>query len=190
MECMPSHSREFTVTQGMTSPLQEGAIRNAAALLGHAKHPVLLAGGGAVWADTSTEVRQLAQRLNCPVLTSLNGKGILDEREPHALGHARTPASKAALAQADVMLAIGCRFTEVMTGFRKLRVPTQLIQIDIDASQIGMNHPVAIGIHADAKEALQALLTALPSRPSSDWPVATAAVRPRSEWLIDRKSVV
>ena len=178
----------LTLTPNPT-PKGRGELTKAAALLSHAKYPVLLAGGGAIWANASAEVRQLAEHLNCPVLTSLNGKGILDEREPLALGHARTLACKAALAQADMMLAIGCRFTEVMTGFRKLQVPKRLIQIDIDASQIGMNHPVEIGIHADAKESLQGLLTALPAQTSSDWhaawPALRAAVRPRSEWLID-----
>jgi thiamine pyrophosphate-dependent acetolactate synthase large subunit-like protein len=164
-------------------------IANSAALLAQAKHPVVLAGGGAVWASAGADLRRLAERLNCPVVTSLNGKGILDEREALALGHARTPKGRAALSHADVMLAIGCRFTEVMTGFRKLQVPKRLIQIDIDAAQIGMNHPVEIGIHADAKEALQALLAELPARIASDWsdawPAVRAATRSKSEWLID-----
>src|SRR5205823_2494950 len=141
---LPSRARQEAGIALPSRAIQEAG--KAAALLAQATHPVLLAGGGAVWADACFEVKRLADRLHCPVLTSLNGKGILDERSPLALGHARTWASKLALAQADVMLAVGCRFTEVMTGFRRLHVPKQLIQIDIDAGQIGMNHPVAIGI--------------------------------------------
>src|SRR4029077_6260778 len=90
-------------------------------------------------------------------------KGILDERDPLSLGHARSFRARIALAEADVMLAIGCRFTEVMTGFRKLQVPKRLIQIDINAGEIAMNYPVEIGVVADAKETLQAILAELES---------------------------
>jgi thiamine pyrophosphate-dependent acetolactate synthase large subunit-like protein len=166
-----------------------GAITQAAVLLAQAKHPVLLAGGGAVWANAGAELRELAARLNCPVLSSLNAKGILDERDQLSLGHARSARGKVAQQHADVMLAIGCRFTEVMTGFRKLQVPKRLIQIDVNAAEIGMNYPVEIGVVADAKEALQAILAELPTKTTSDWsdvwPVARAAKRPSSEWLID-----
>lgn len=165
------------------------AVKQSAALLAQSKHPILLAGGGAVWADAPAEVRQLAERLDCPVLTSLNGKGILDEREPRALGHARSMRGRVALAHADAMLAIGCRFTEVMTGFRKLQVPARLIQIDLNPAEIGMNYPAQIGIVGDAKAALQAILAELPSKTASDWsdiwPAARAAHRPNAEWLID-----
>jgi acetolactate synthase-1/2/3 large subunit len=165
------------------------AIRRAVALLSHATHPILLAGGGAVSANAGPDLHRLAQLLNCPVVTSLNGKGILDERDPLSLGHARSVKSRVALAHADVMLAVGCRFTEVMTGFRKMQVPKQMIQIDLNPTEIGMNYPAEIGIVADAQEALQAILKAMPAQVSSDWsddwPAARTAKRPNSEWLID-----
>ncbi|MSQ94849.1 MAG: thiamine pyrophosphate-binding protein [Gemmataceae bacterium] len=171
------------------SPGGRGACTKAAALLAQAKKPILLAGGGAVWANAGPELRQLAERLNCPVITSLNAKGILDERDPLSLGHARSAKGKAATTHADAMLAVGCRFTEVMTGFRKLPVPARLIQIDINPGEIGMNHPAEIGIVADAKEALQAILAALPATTASDWsdiwPTARSAKLATSEWLID-----
>ncbi len=62
------------------------------------------------------------------------------------------------------MLAIGCRFTEVMTDWRRLPVPRALIQIDLDPLQIGMNYPVALGIVADANAAVRAIREALPTR--------------------------
>ncbi len=173
----------------------QSAICNAAALLAQANRPVLLAGGGAVWANAGPELRELAQRLNCPVLTSLNGKGILDERDPLSLGHARSARGRVAQQHADAMLAVGCRFTEVMTGFRKLQVPKRLIQIDVNPGEIGMNYPVEFGIVVDAKEALQAILAELPPRSGTPlgneggwsdlWPIAHAAKRATSEWLID-----
>lgn len=177
-----------TLTPGPTSG-GTGECAAVAAVLSQAKRPILLAGGGAVWANAGPELKQLAERLDCPVITSLNAKGILDERDPLSLGHARSAKGRAATPHADAMLAIGCRFTEVMTGFRKLPVPKRLIQIDINAGEIGMNHPAEIGIVADAKEALQAILAELPQRTASDWseiwPKARAAKRATSEWLPD-----
>ena len=164
-------------------------IEKAAALLAQAKRPILLAGGGAVWANAAGPLRRLAERLRCPVVTTLNAKGILDERDPLAMGHARSLRGRVAMPHADAMLAVGCRFTEVMTGFRNLPVPNTLIQIDIDADQIGMNYPVSVGLHADARVVLEALLEALPTTVNSDWQdiwqQANAAIHPKPEWLIN-----
>jgi acetolactate synthase-1/2/3 large subunit len=198
--------REGPLTPGPSPPVRRGEkYAQTAELLARAVRPIILAGGGAVWANAGHEIRQLAERLQCPVVTSQQGKGILDERHPLSLGHARSMRARVATPVADVMLAIGCRFTEVMTGFRKLNVPRRLIQIDINPSEIGMNHPVELGIVGDAKEALQGILAALPgTTPSSPtplprrgeggtmlsdwndiWPTARAAKRPQAEWLID-----
>jgi acetolactate synthase-1/2/3 large subunit len=170
-------------------PLPEDAINEAVRLLSEATHPLILAGGGAVWADAGVEIRHLAEWLDCPVITSLNGKGILDERKPRSLGHARSLRGRVATTHADVMLAIGCRFTEVMTGFRKMRVPERLIQIDLNPGEIGMNYPAQLGIVGDAKDALQAILARLPEEVSSDWapllPSARQASRAKAEWLIE-----
>jgi acetolactate synthase-1/2/3 large subunit len=170
-------------------PLPEPELERAVAMLAAARRPIILAGGGAIWARAGEEVRALARRLNCPVVTTLNAKGILDERDPFSLGHARSVRARVLQPHADVMLAIGCRFTEVMTGFRKLRVPDKLIQIDLDAAQIGMNYPAALGIVADAKEALAAILARLPAKTHGDWGTqwdgARQARRPNPEWLID-----
>ncbi|MBM3993483.1 MAG: thiamine pyrophosphate-binding protein [Planctomycetes bacterium] len=180
----------------VTSPLRKRgqsfdpmlALR-AGELLSRAQRPVLLAGGGTVWANAGPELRQLAALLDCPIITSQQGKGIVDERDRYSLGHARSARGRLAQEHADAMLAIGCRFTEVMTGFRKMHVPKQLIQIDINPCEIGMNYPVEVGIVADAKEALQAILTELPTQVNSDWsevwPIARAAKRATSEWIID-----
>lgn len=173
----------------VAAPLALDQISDAADRLARAERPIVLAGGGALWADAIAEVRAVAERLHCPVVTSLNGKGLIDERDPLSLGHARSARGKAALPHADAMLAIGCRFTEVMTDWRRLPIPKELIQIDLDPDQIGMNHPVTVGIVADAKAALAALAERLPlrQRPGWDglWEQARAARVARPEWLIE-----
>ncbi len=162
-------------------------IERGAALLAEARQPIILVGGGALAAGA--EVRALAERLRCPVVTTLNGKGLIDERDALSLGHARSVRARFVQPHTDVMLAIGCRFTEVMTGFRKMEVPAKLIQIDIDPGQIGMNYPAAMEIVADAQAALRALLERLPTKLCSDWgdvwTQAQHAARPHREWFID-----
>jgi acetolactate synthase-1/2/3 large subunit len=166
------------------------AIDRAASVLADARRPIILAGGGALWAGAGAELRLVAERLGAPVVTTLNGKGIIDERDPISLGHARSVRARTALPHADAMLAVGCRFTEVLTDWRRMPVPKLLVQIDLDADQIGMNHPVAVGIVADARAALAALGDRLPHRGGeSGWgrllDQARSARHPRPEWLID-----
>ena len=172
-----------------TRPTSIPNIQEAADLLARAHRPILLAGGGAVWAGAGPEFKALAKKLACPVITTLNGKGIVDERDPLSLGHARSFKARVALPHADLLLAVGCRFTEVFTWFRTLTFPRTIIQIDVDPGQIGMNFPVAVSIVADAKIALAQLLAVLPGETAGNWRdlwrQAHAAPRVRPEWLID-----
>ena len=166
------------------------AIASAAAVLAAARRPIILAGGGAVWGGAGEEIRQLAHQLRSPVITTLNGKGLLDEREPWSLGHARSARARAALPHADAMLAVGCRFTEVLTDWRRMPVPRTLVQIDLDPHQIGMNYPVTVGIVADARASLAAIRKQLQGQAAAGgWgdllDQARAARHPQPEWLIE-----
>jgi acetolactate synthase I/II/III large subunit len=167
------------------------AIAQAAEILSRAERLIILAGGGALWSGAADLVEALARRLGAPVITTLNGKGLIDERHPYSLGHARSSRGRHVVPHADAMLAVGCRFTEVMTDWRRMPVPKTLIQIDLDPEQIGMNHPVVVGIVADAKAALSALVSAIPPLPRARdgwaklWEEARSARPPKPEWLID-----
>ena len=103
------------------------------------------------------EIEALAREASAPVVTTLNGKALLDERHLLLTGtHLRSARGRHVVPHADTMLAVGCRFTEVMTDWRRMPVPNSLIQIDLDPEQIGMNHPVSVGIVADARTAVGA----------------------------------
>jgi acetolactate synthase-1/2/3 large subunit len=165
-------------------------IARAAELLAGSERPIILAGGGALWSGAAAAIEHLARRLGAPIVTTLNGKGLLDERHPLSLGHARSARARAVLPQADVMLAVGCRFTEVMTNWRRMRIPGTLIQIDLDLDQIGVNYPVSLGIVGDARAAVEAIDRALPTlRERSEWGElverARSARPTNPEWLIE-----
>ena len=172
------------------SILPAAMIAQAAQMLAAADRPIILAGGGAVWSGAAAAIEDLAGRLDAPVITTLNGKGLLDERHPRSLGHARSTRAAHVLPHADVMLAVGCRFTEVMTDWRRMTIPRKLIQVDLDPEQIGMNYPVSVGLVADARLAVEAICDALPAACSRGgwgtlWDVARAMRPPRPEWMID-----
>jgi len=158
-------------------------------LLRQARRPMILAGGGAVWAGAEASIEALAERIDAVVVTTLNGKGILDERHPRSLGHARSARAQAAWPHADLILSLGCRFTEVFTGFRKLKIPGALIQVDLDRNQLGVNYPTQVAIEAEANAFLRMILNKLPTPASSQWGEILERARrttaERPEWFID-----
>ncbi|MBI3456346.1 MAG: thiamine pyrophosphate-binding protein [Candidatus Rokubacteria bacterium] len=162
--------------QGRRPPCDVRLIEEAArAYLGRAKQPLIVAGGGAVAAEASAELRALARRLGAPVVTTVMGRGIIPETDPLWLGvlpnkHATQPALEAA----DVVLAVGCRFAHRSTRGLLLNLafrPDQaLIHIDLDPAVIGAMYPPALGIVGDARDGLAGLLAALgPGPAASEW---------------------
>ncbi|HSB71461.1 MAG TPA: thiamine pyrophosphate-binding protein [Candidatus Methylomirabilis sp.] len=159
---------EERVPQGRMRPDAE-AIQQAGKLLLGAKRPVLLAGGGVITANASRELQGVAEFLGAAVTTTWMGKGAFPEDHPLYCWHPGDTAStvgNAVCRSADVLLAVGCRFTDWVTSSLRDGVsfaipPTRLIQIDVDPHEIGKNYPTTIGILADAKAALGDLLAQL-----------------------------
>ena len=147
------------------------AVERAARLLAAATRPVIVAGGGAISADATAELRQLAERLGAPVVTTWNGKGAMDETHPLAgqtIGDTGSTIGNALASSADVLLSVGCRFVDWSASSWRKGVtfaipPTTLIQLDIDVREIGKNYPVGEALVADAKAGLRDLLDALGS---------------------------
>jgi acetolactate synthase-1/2/3 large subunit len=159
-----------------------------AKLLAGWRRPLLMVGGGVITAGAEREVLQLAERLGAPVFNTFMGKCAFPSGHPLAAGtpwkestsDATDMASRMSplFAEANGLLAVGCRFTQVVTGSWALRVPPALAQIDIDPAEFGRHYPVTLGVHADAREALRALLDVLPATPRSPWAPPTPAPEP------------
>jgi acetolactate synthase-1/2/3 large subunit len=148
-------------------------------LVGGWRKPLVLAGGGVIAAGAAAALAKLAERLGAPVVHTFMGKGALSSEHPL---HAGLPWSRATsdltdmrpfmsplFAEADGLLAIGCRFTQAATASWTLKPPAALAQIDIDPEEIGRHYPVALGVHADAGRALGALLEILPAAARTPW---------------------
>ncbi|MBL3686268.1 thiamine pyrophosphate-binding protein [Leucobacter zeae] len=147
-----------------------GAVAEAARLLADAAEPVILAGGGARGA--ASELRELAERLGAPVVTTLNAKGVLDERHPLALGaNLRLAAARDRARDADVLLVVGSKLGEAELWVERLEARGRVIRIDLLASQIDKNQRADVGIVGDAAASLAAIRGAL----EAGDPVAGAA---------------
>jgi acetolactate synthase-1/2/3 large subunit len=159
------------------------AVRRAADLLtAPGARPLLYAGLGAQGAVS--ELLELAERLEAPVATTIQGKGVFPESHPlflwNGLGAAAPPFVRAVGAERTVTLAIGCRFSEVGTGSYGFTPPGPLIHVDINPEVLGRNFPAELAICSDAKAFLQALLRELsepPTRPTAHPPDATIRSR-------------
>lgn len=145
------------------------AIERAADVLRSARRPVMVIGGGVITARATDEVLALATQWKIPVVTTWNGKsGFPEDHELFAgsVGQTGTPCGNKVASSADVVVAVGCRFTDWSSSSYAKGVtfsipPARLIHIDVDPHEIGKNYPADVGIVADAKYALAQLVAAL-----------------------------
>ena len=155
-------------------PLQ---IKRAASLIGNAKKPVILAGGGVIISNSSEELLKLSEITGAPVTTTLLGKGAFPEDHDSSLGmlgmHGRLSANFA-VDKCDCLIAVGCRFSDRTTGkISEFAKNAKIIHIDIDPAEIGKNVDVDIPIVGDAKIILSNLIKAISqnkmSNKSQEW---------------------
>jgi len=152
-------------------------VRRAAHLLTSAKKPLIWAGGGVNLADASPELVKLAEALGAPVATTPEGKGALSEDHPLSLGggYYGFGAARWAMPQADVVLAVGTRFSAVMRPFTTPQPHQKLIHVDADPSVIGNSFPAEVAVVGDAQAALKALVEEVHKKkslvtPKEPWP--------------------
>ncbi len=145
-------------------------VELAAKLLGSAKQPVFICGGGVVISRAESELLELAEKLCAPVATSISGKGSIDERCAHSAGvvgsNGGTPQTRAMVDAADVIVFVGCRAGSVTT--ERWRHPAagraKIIHVDVDPAVPGTNYRVDVPLIGDAKLALSALIEAVSPR--------------------------
>lgn len=145
------------------------AIEAAIKLLLGAKRPCVVVGGGAITANATPELTTFVEKLGIPVVFTWNGKGAIAEDHPMCAGTAGWPGSlpgNKTAANADVILSLGCRFTDwSSSSYRKgvtFSIPdAKLIQVDIDPREIGKNYPAEVGIVGDCKLVLSDILSGI-----------------------------
>ena len=139
-----------------------GQVRRAAKLLSESKRPLLIVGGGVITSGAHEEVAQLAHTFNIPVTGTLLGLGGFSGHDPlwlGMLGMHGTVAANRAVSQSDLILAVGMRFDDRVTGkISAFASQAKIVHIDIDPSSIGKNVSVDVPIVCDCQEGLKELL--------------------------------
>ena len=151
-------------------PNYEGSrwqISKAAELLLSAERPLIMAGNGVIQSGAADELRELAELLGVPVITTLHGLGAFPQDHPLSIGmpgmHGWVHVNRA-IQECDVLLNVGGRFDDRVTGKASSFAPrARVIHIDIDPSEIGKNVPTAVPIVGDARRVLSALVCELRS---------------------------
>lgn len=153
--------------------IDEKAIEQAALLINSAKRPVILAGHGTMIAGAEIELMEFATKIDCPVTSTLLGKGVFPEDHPLSLGmlgmHGTAYANKA-MVECDLIINIGSRFDDRIIGQAdKFGANARIIHIDIDPSEMNKMITPDIEVIGDARAALQKLNPLVEKRNHEDW---------------------
>ena len=158
------------------NPVVEGhpkQIKKAAEVINAAKRPVLYVGGGVIQSNAAPQLKELAEKLRCPVTTTLHGLGSFPENNKLSmgmLGMHGTWYSNMAVHYCDVLIAVGARFDDRVTGkVEAFAAEAQKIHIDIDPSAISKNVVVDVPIVGDVKKVLTKLNELVQPLPTEDW---------------------
>ena len=148
-------------------------IKKAADMIGLSKKPVIYAGGGVVISNASDELRALVDKTGIPITTTLLGLGIYPEEKElslHMLGMHGTQYANTAVMESDLIIAIGARFDDRVTGKMDAFAPhAKIIHIDIDPTSIGKSIEVDLPIVGDVKEVLRELNKIVKKPECADW---------------------
>jgi acetolactate synthase I/II/III large subunit len=148
-------------------------IKRAAEAINAAKRPVVYAGGGVILSNASAELNEFVQKANLPITTTLLGLGCFDESDPKSLlmlGMHGTAYANFAVQESDLLIAVGARFDDRITGDVTRFAPhAQIIHIDIDPASISKSVKVNIPVVGDAKIILTELLKYVEPRDRTEW---------------------
>jgi acetolactate synthase-1/2/3 large subunit len=157
------------------------AISDAAALIAQSSKPVFYVGGGVIKANASAELRQLVELLGAPVVTTLMARGAFPDSHPLHMGmpgmHG-TVAAVTALQKADLLITLGARFDDRVTGKLSTFAPNaKILHADIDPAEIGKNRFADVAVVGDVKETISALIPALKAALAKNQPDLTTWLR-------------
>ncbi len=170
-------SCEFTPAEPVTPTVPQeydrDAVKKAAELLNQAKRPIIYFGGGVILSRADQELKDVMAKADIPAVWTLMAKGTLEDDDPLNLGligmHGSYVSNKA-IDTADVVLAVGTRFSDrVALNPKKFAKDAKIIQFDIDASEVDKNVAVDLSVVGDAKAVLKALLEDLAEAHHEDW---------------------
>ena len=142
-------------------------------MIREAKKPFIFVGGGCVISGADQEVRELAHRIQAPVCDTLMGKGTFPGEDPlytGMVGMHGTKTSDLGVTECDLLIVLGARFSDRVTGNTKTFAHNaKILQIDVDAAEINKNIKVDASVIGDVKEVLKRLLEEVPEKEHPEW---------------------
>ena len=157
----------------VTDTIKDEDIKKAVNLIESSSRPYILVGGGAIASNASKEIKAFAEKIDAPVCDTLMGKGAFpgtDARYTGMIGMHGTKASNFGLNKADLVVAIGARFSDRVTGnASKFAKDANILHIDIDAAEIDKNVMTDAHVIGDAKEVLKLLLPQISQKTNKSW---------------------
>jgi acetolactate synthase-1/2/3 large subunit len=178
----------------LPAPLEDAApepatrdVERVLSLLHSAERPVVIAGSGVWWADAAVELREFIERTSLPLYTITMAKGAVSDEHPLCLGYADpalNPAVHTAFKEADLFLILGKRldYRLALAGPRLFGPTARFIQVDIHAQELGLNRKLEVGIWADLRSTLGAMLREIGEKPWTPTPWLERVRGLRSEW--------
>ena len=153
--------------------IREEDLAAAAAMIEGAKKPVIFVGGGAVISEADKELKEFAEKVDAPVTDSLMGKGAFDGKDARytgMLGMHGTKASNLAVTNCDLLITVGARFSDRVTGnTAKFAYNAKILQIDVDPTEINKNIITNTSVIGDVKEVLKRLNERISQHDNSEW---------------------
>ena len=148
-------------------------IEKAVELIKKAKKPFIYVGGGAILSGATKEVAEFAEKIDAPVCDTLMGKGAFDgysDRYTGMIGMHGTKASNFGVTECDLLIALGARFSDRVTGnAKKFAKNAKILQFDIDAAEIDKNIKTTASVVGDLKESLSDVISKLEKADHSEW---------------------
>ncbi|MGZ5160796.1 MAG: thiamine pyrophosphate-binding protein [Burkholderiales bacterium] len=171
--------KQFPAFRPVAEP---SAVKAAAVALAEAEKPIIVIGGGTVSSGAGAEIIKIAEMLSIPIATSLHAKALVADDHPLNVGvpgsYSRWCANQA-IAAADLVFFVGSHTGgQVTNGWQVPKIGTPVIQLDIDAEELGRNYPNTVSLHGDAKMTLQRLIE------------ASERQQPREKWLKEVRGYV
>lgn len=157
----------------ITDTIKQKDIDNAISLIKEAKKPYVFVGGGVIASDASDELRRFVKKIDAPVTDSLMGKGAFDGSDPlytGMLGMHGTKTSNFGVSECDLLIAVGVRFSDRVTGnVKKFASNAKILQFDIDAAEINKNVKTDASVIGDAYEILKRINAGLEQQNHHEW---------------------
>ena len=174
-----ANQTEYTFDAGQAErrleekPVDESEIQTALSMLEESKRPCVLAGGGAVISNAHEELAEFVEKLHAPVCDTLMGKGAFNGEKPNytgMLGMHGTKASNLAVTRCDLLVVVGARFSDRVTGnTKRFAKDAKILQIDIDPAEIDKNVKTTASVIGDIKTVLGILNRRLSGQSHPEW---------------------